>query len=96
MVTAQYLRFNHQIDRKLSLNDNEKMNYLLTDTTERARRVIENHQGLKNGCQLPYKSVLKQRFGQNALIVEAPHLIRNLADHFLLSIVDFLFLRFIM
>lgn len=76
MVAAQYLRFtanfNHQVDRKLALNDSEKMNCLLTYTTERARRVTENHEGLTNGCQPSYKSVLKQRFGQNTVIVEAP------------------------
>ena len=46
------------------------MNYLMTYTTGRAREVIENYQGLPNGCRLALQA-LKQRFGQNAVIVEA-------------------------
>ena len=46
------------------------MNYVTTYTTGKAREVIENYQGLPNGCCLALK-VLKQRFGQNAMIVEA-------------------------
>ena len=71
---AQYLRFRanfkDQVESKLSLSDSEKMNYLLTYTTGRARKVIETYQGLPNGCQLALQ-VLKQRFGQNAMVVEA-------------------------
>ena len=46
------------------------MNYLLAYTTVRARRIIENYQSLPNGCQIALQ-VRKQRFGQNAMIVEA-------------------------
>ena len=71
---AQYLRFRSnfgdQVENKISLSDSEKMNYLLAYTSGRARRIIENYQGLPNGCQIALQ-VLKQRFGQNAMIVEA-------------------------
>ena len=45
------------------------MNYLLSRTSGKAREVIENYQGLPNSCQLALE-VLKQRFGQTAMIVE--------------------------
>ncbi|XP_067045500.1 uncharacterized protein [Acropora muricata] len=71
---AQYLRFRSnfgdQVENKISLSDSEKMNYLLAYTSGRARRIIENYQGLPNGCQIALQ-VLKQRFGQNTMIVEA-------------------------
>ena len=71
---AQYLQFRSnfgdQVKSKISLSDGEKMNYLLAYTTGRARRIIENYQGLPNGCQIALQ-VLKQRFGQNAMIAEA-------------------------
>ena len=47
---AQYLRFRFnfgdQVERKISLSDSEKMNYLLAYTTGKAQRIIENYQGL--------------------------------------------------
>ena len=47
---AQYLRFRanfkDQVESKLSLSDSEKMNYLLTYTTGRARKVIETSKRL--------------------------------------------------
>ena len=52
------------------MTDSEKMNYLMTYTTGKAKEVIENYQELPNGCRLALQ-VLKQRFGQNAMIVEA-------------------------
>ena len=52
------------------MTDSEKMNYLMTYTTGKAKEVIENYQELPNGCRLALH-VLKQRFGQNAMIVEA-------------------------
>ena len=39
-------------------------------TTGRAKKVTENYQGLPNGCQLALL-VLEERFGQNAMIVQA-------------------------
>ena len=42
----------------------------MTYTTGKAKEVIENYQGLPNGCRLVLQA-LKQRFGQNAMIVEA-------------------------
>ena len=39
-------------------------------TTGRAKEVIENFQGLPNGCQLALL-VLKERFGQNVMIEQA-------------------------
>ena len=71
---AKYLRFRanfrDQVESKASLTDSEKMNYLMSYTTGRAKKVIENNQGLPNGCQLALL-VLKERFGQNAMIVQA-------------------------
>ena len=71
---AQYLRFRSnfgdQVESKICLSDSDKMNYLLAYTTGNARRIIENYQGLPNGCQIALQ-VLRQRFGQNAVIVEA-------------------------
>ena len=71
---AQYLQFRSnfgdQVETKVSLSDSEKMNYLLAYTTGRARRIIDNYQVLPNGCQIALQ-VLKQRFGQNAITVEA-------------------------
>ena len=52
------------------MSDSEIMRYLLAYTNGRARRIIENYQGLPNGCQIALQ-VLEQRFGQNAMIVEA-------------------------
>ena len=46
------------------------MNYLVTYTAGRARTLIEDFQGLTNGSQIALQ-VLNQRFGQNAMIVEA-------------------------
>ena len=72
--SARYLRFRanfrDQVESKVTLTDSEKMSYLISYTTGRARRVVENYQGLPNGCELAL-SVLKQRFGQNAMIVQA-------------------------
>ena len=42
----------------------------MTYTTGSAKEAIENCQDLANGCRLALQ-VLKQRFGQNAMIVEA-------------------------
>ena len=71
---SRYLRFRanfrDQVEDRASLTDSEKMNYLMTYTTGKAKEVIENYQGLPNGCRLALQ-VLKQRFGQNAMIVEA-------------------------
>ena len=71
---AKYLRFRanfrDQVESKTSLTDSEKMNYLMSYTTGRAKKVIEDYQGLPNGCQLALL-VLKERFGQNAMIVQA-------------------------
>ena len=71
---SRYLRFRanfrDQVENRASLTDSEKMNYLMTYTTGKAREVIENYQGLPNGCRLALQ-VLKQRLGQNAMIVEA-------------------------
>ena len=39
-------------------------------STGSAKEAIENYQGLSNGFRLALQ-VLKQRFGQNALIIEA-------------------------
>ena len=70
---AQYLRFRSnfvdQVESKISLSDSEKLNCLLAYTTGKARTIIENYQGLPNGCQIALQ-VLRQRFGQNAMIVE--------------------------
>ena len=70
---ARYLRFSaefqDQVESRASLTDLEKMNYLLSRTSGKAREVIENYQGLPNSCQLALQ-VLKQRFGQTAMIVE--------------------------
>ena len=59
-----------EIENRASLIESEKMNYLMTYTTGKVREVIENYQGLSNSCRLALQ-VLKQRFGQNAMIVEA-------------------------
>ena len=71
---AQYLwfraNFSDQVESKTSLSDSEKMNYLMGYTTGRAQRVIENYQGLLNGCQLALE-VLKQRFAQNGPRIKA-------------------------
>lgn len=42
----------------------------MTQATGKAKEVIESYQGLPNGCQLALQ-FLKQRFGQNAMIIEA-------------------------
>ena len=70
MATQHSTCDSDQVENKISLSDSEKMNYLLAYTSGRARRIIENYQGLPNGCQIALQ-VLKQRFGQNAMIVEA-------------------------
>ena len=71
---AKYLRFRanfrDQVESKASLTDSEKMNYLMSYTTGRAKKVVENYQGLPHGCQLAL-IVVKERFGQNAMIVQA-------------------------
>ena len=71
---AKYLRFRanfrDQVECKKSLSDSEKLNYLMSYTTGRAKAVIENYNGLPNGCQLALK-VLEHRFGQSAMIVQA-------------------------
>ena len=50
---AKYLRFRanfrDQVESKASLTNGEKMNYLMSYTTGRAKKVIENYQGLPNG-----------------------------------------------
>ena len=67
----QYLRFRSnfgdQVESKISLSDSEKMNYLLAYTTGRARRIVENYQGLPNGFHIALQ-VLKQSFDRNAMI----------------------------
>ena len=71
---AKYLRFStnfkDQVENKASLTDSEKMSYLMSYTTGKAREVIENYQGLPNGCKLALQ-VLKRRFGQTSMIVQA-------------------------
>ena len=71
---AWFLRFRanfrDQVESRASLSEGEKMNYLMNFTTGKAKEVIENYKGLPNGCQ-PALQFLKQRFGQNAMIVEA-------------------------
>ena len=71
---AKYLRFRpnfrDQVECKKSLSDSERLNYLISYTTGRAKAVIENYNGLPNGCQLALK-VLEHRYGQNAMIVQA-------------------------
>ena len=71
---AKYLRlranFRDQVESKKSLSDSERLNYLMSYTTGRAKAVIENYNGLPNGCQLALK-VLEHRFGQSAMIVQA-------------------------
>jgi len=44
--------FRDQVENRASLTDNEEMNYLMTYTTGKVRKVIENYQGLPNGCRL--------------------------------------------
>ena len=70
---ARYPRFRaefqDQVESRALLTDLEKMNYLLSRTSGKPREVIENYQGLPNSCQLALQ-VLKQRFGQTAMIVE--------------------------
>ena len=72
--SAKYLpfraNFRDQIESKKSLSDSERLNYLMSYTTGRAKAVIENYNGLPNGCQLALK-VLEHRFGQSAMIVQA-------------------------
>ena len=71
---AKYLRFRanfrDQVECKKSLSDSERLNYLMSYTTGRAKAVIENYNGLPNECQLALK-VLEHRFGQSAMIVQA-------------------------
>ena len=71
---AKYLRFRanfrDQVESKKSLSGSERLNYLMSYTTGRAKAVIENYNGLPNGCQLALK-VLEHRFGQSAMIVQA-------------------------
>ena len=72
--SSKYLQFrtnfSDQVENRSSLTDSEKMSYLLSYTTGRAKEVIESYQGLPNGCQRALQ-VLKQRFGQNSMIVQA-------------------------
>ena len=69
-----YLRFRsnfrEQVESRNSLTDGEKMNYLLSYTSGRAKQAIESNQGLLNSCQLSL-NVLYRRFGQPSMIVEA-------------------------
>ena len=71
---ARYLRFREnfrdQVEPKKALSDSERLNYLMSYTTGRAKAVIENYNGLPNGCHLALK-VLEHRFGQSAMIVQA-------------------------
>ena len=71
---ARYLKFRSnfrdQVESKPSLTDSERMSYLMTYTTGKARQAIEYYEGLPNGCQLAL-NVLEQRFGQSAMIVQA-------------------------
>ena len=71
---SQYLwfraNFRDQEEHRASLTDREKMNYSMSYTTGKVREAIENYRGLPNGCRLALQ-VLKQRLGQNAMIVEA-------------------------
>ena len=71
---VKYLRFRanfrDQVECKKSLSDSDRLNYLMSYTTGRAKTVIENYNGLPNGCQLALK-VLEHRFGQSAMIVQA-------------------------
>ena len=72
--SSKYLQFRtnfrDQVENRSSLTDSEKMSYLLSYTTGRAKEVIESYQGLPNACQRSLQ-VLKQRFGQNSMIVQA-------------------------
>ena len=42
----------------------------MTYTAGKAREVVENYRGLPNGCHIALQ-MLRQRFGQNAMVVEA-------------------------
>ena len=72
--SSHYLRFRanfrDQVEKKQSLTDSERMNYLMSYTTGRAREAIKNYEGLPNGCRLALQ-VLKERFGQNSMIIQA-------------------------
>ena len=56
---AKYLpfraNFRDQVECKKSLSDSERLNYLISYTTGRAKAIIENYNGLPNGCQLALK-----------------------------------------
>ena len=71
---AKYLQFRanfrDQVEVKKSLSDSEGLNYLMSYTAGRAKAVIENYNGLPNGCQLALK-VLEPRFGHRAMIFQA-------------------------
>lgn len=71
---SRYLRFRadfrDQVESRASLTDSEKMNYLMTYTAGKAREVVQNYRGLPNGCHIALQ-MLRQRFGQNAMVVEA-------------------------
>ena len=71
---AKYLRFRanfrDQVEFKKALSYSRRLNYLMSYTTGRAKAVIENYNGLPNGCQLAVK-VFEYRFGQSAIIVQA-------------------------
>ena len=71
---SRYLRFRadfrDQVESRASLTDSEKMNYLMTYTAGKAREVVENYRGLPNGSHIALQ-MLRQRFGQNAMVVEA-------------------------
>ena len=56
---AKYLRcranFQDQVECNKFLSDSEKMSYFMSFTPGVAKEVIENYNGLPNGCQLPLK-----------------------------------------
>ena len=56
---ANYLRlranFRDRVECKKSLSDSKRLNYLMSYTTGRGKAVIENYNGLPNGCQLALK-----------------------------------------
>ena len=70
----KYLRFRasfrDQIESRISLSESEKMSYLMSYTTGKAKQLIENYQGLPHGCRLALQ-ILEQRFGQVSMIVQA-------------------------
>ena len=71
---AKYLQFRSnfrdQVECKKPLSDSERLNYLMSYTTGRAKAPIENYNGLPNGCQLALKG-LQHRLRKSAIIVQA-------------------------